>query len=100
MGGKIYFSSSYQIFQSTVLVSIDSGPVVRQNIMVAGVCGGEGCSPHGGQEAEGKKGIWGPVITFKGIPPSYPLLPAKPRLPKFPLLPKVAPPIGDQVFNT
>jgi hypothetical protein len=37
--------------------SIDSGPVVRQNIMVVGVCGGGGCSLHGTEEVErGREG--------------------------------------------
>jgi hypothetical protein len=49
--------------------SVDSGPVVRQNIMVAGACGGGGCLPHATQEAEKEEGVWGPGITFKGMPP-------------------------------
>jgi hypothetical protein len=41
------------MFQSIVLGSLDSGSVVRHNIMVVGACG-RGNLPWGGQEAEGE----------------------------------------------
>jgi hypothetical protein len=37
----------------TALGCVDSGPVVRQTVTAVGACG-LGCSPHGGQEAEGR----------------------------------------------
>jgi hypothetical protein len=44
------------ISRSLVLDSSDSGPMVRLNIMAAGVCGEEGCSPHGRHKAKKKQG--------------------------------------------
>jgi hypothetical protein len=38
--------------------------MLRQNIMVAGICGRRGSSPHGGQEAEREDRLG----TFKGMP--------------------------------
>jgi hypothetical protein len=70
-GGKIYFGSQYQKFSSTDLGSVDSGPMVRQNIMGTGACGGEGGLSPGRQEAE-RGSFWGSCVTFKGIPtPTY-----------------------------
>jgi hypothetical protein len=37
--GEMYFSSWLQRFQSIVLGSIDSGPMLRQNNMAAAACG-------------------------------------------------------------
>jgi hypothetical protein len=48
---KVYFGSQFQKFQSTVLGFIDLRPMVRQSIMVVGVCGG-GCALHGSQKTE------------------------------------------------
>jgi hypothetical protein len=53
-----------------VLGSVDSGALVRQNIMVAGMCGGFVCSPPGRQEAEREGGRdHMPGIIFKGMSP-------------------------------
>jgi hypothetical protein len=45
--GRMIFVSQFQRFQSIFLGSVDSGLVVRQNIMVAGIGGGGSCSFHG-----------------------------------------------------
>jgi hypothetical protein len=50
-----------------VLGYIASGPVARQNIVVARACG-KGYSPHGGQERVQRKGR-GAGVTFKDTPP-------------------------------
>jgi hypothetical protein len=42
-GQRIYFGSCFERFHLTILDSIDSGPMVRENIKVAGVCGRGGC---------------------------------------------------------
>jgi hypothetical protein len=47
--------SWFQRFQSTVLGSNNSGPTVKQNIMVEGICEKEGSSCHGRQEVEKDK---------------------------------------------
>jgi hypothetical protein len=50
-----------------VLGYVDSGAVVRQNIMVAGTCY-RGYSPHGGQEADRERGRnWELAITFQSM---------------------------------
>jgi hypothetical protein len=41
--GKIYYGLWFQKFQSIVLGSVDSGSMVRQNIMAVGACGGGSC---------------------------------------------------------
>jgi hypothetical protein len=48
-------SHSFRGFCPLSLGSVDSEPMVRQNIMMAGV-GDRGCSPHGSQKSreEGK----------------------------------------------
>jgi hypothetical protein len=66
-GGIICFGSQFKKFQTIVFGSVDSGPLVRQNIMVAGTCG-RGCSPYGEQEAESGRDL-GPGITFKSLLP-------------------------------
>jgi hypothetical protein len=67
---KYSFFSQFQSFQSWS--AYVSGPVVRQRIMVVGVCGQEGWSPHGIQEAIRARGNrkWCEQDTpFKGKPP-------------------------------
>jgi hypothetical protein len=66
---------------------INSGPVVRQNIMVA--CG-RGYSPHGRQEAERKtERSPGQNIVFKNMSPEDPLPLARSHLLKFSELPSL-----------
>jgi hypothetical protein len=40
------------------------GPLVRQNIVTVGMCGGGGCLPHDGREVESEEGT-GASVTFK-----------------------------------
>jgi hypothetical protein len=51
-----FILAQFQRFQFIVLDSVVSGPTVRQNILVAGACGRDS-SLHGGQEAEGERGL-------------------------------------------
>lgn len=54
--GRIYFSPWFQKFQCIMANgSSDCGPVVRQNILVAGACSEKSCSPHRRREAEKEK---------------------------------------------
>jgi hypothetical protein len=65
----IYFTSQCQRFQAIVLDSIDSGHMVRQNLMVTGAHG-RGHSPHDGKEKRVRRERRGtePGITFKDKP--------------------------------
>jgi hypothetical protein len=51
-GEIIHFSSEFQKFQFRILGSIDSAPVVRQNIILAGACGEGTCLSHDRQKLE------------------------------------------------
>jgi hypothetical protein len=65
---RICFGSWFQGFQSAILASSDSGPVVRQNIMVAGA-GGRGTSPDSTWFAHRERKDQGPGVTLKDTPP-------------------------------
>jgi hypothetical protein len=52
----IYFGSLVQKFQSIAIGSVNSSPMVRQNIMMAGTCREGGCSSYDRQEAVNEEG--------------------------------------------
>jgi hypothetical protein len=71
--------------------------MVRQNLMAVGTFGEGSCSSHGRQEAETRGRDQRPHIIFKGttLAAYFLQLGLKISPP-----PKIAPPIGNQAFNT
>jgi hypothetical protein len=79
---RIYFGSWFQRFQLIVSGSVDSGPLVRKNITVAGACA-RGCSPLCTCSQEAEKGMQEgarPRHSAQGHDPNDLLPPTRPHL--------------------